>query len=592
MIIQRVLLNCINKDAKELVYLGDSKSDLGYDYPFFISENELISFETYFNVFNIGKYNKYTNLTHISLEILVKGNFKIELVKRNSDLSETVLFTKSKIFLSKDIIRLTVNFNEINVQEEDYLFMRISSISGFVEIYEGRWDSSINTINQVKIAVCICTYKREDYVLKTIRSICDSLFSNIDNYSNKISIIVSDNAGTLDCSEFSNYPVYIVKNKNFGGSGGFTRCLLEVCKSDFTHILMQDDDILLEPECLKRTLTLTELLKTEFQDVSIAGGMFTFETPFIQFEASALWKGKPVSLKHDLDMRYKDALIQNNRLEPADYSAWWYQCMSVKGIKDNYPIPFFIKCDDVEFGLRLHRTIIVMNGICVWHESFLKKSNPYIEYYSTRNALVTNSLCERTYSFEKAIIVEIQLFVRCLLKQKYSAAYFHMLALCDYKKGVNFFLNTNEEDLNNWLRSEDKRVKEIYTKSIEFNNELIINFENSEKKKNTEKSFISAIRVFLNFFHPFRLKYENKIIDISDEKMSNYIGCQSVIHYNSYDKSIYLTAIDKKYFWKILGLFIKEIIPIFILKNKYVADYRRNIGTITSQEFWERHLDI
>lgn len=38
----------------------------------------------------------------------------------------------------------------------------------------------------------------------------------------------------------------------------------------------------------------------------------------------------------------------------------------------NLPIPFFIRGDDMEYCLRNMKDLILMNGVCVWHETFEK----------------------------------------------------------------------------------------------------------------------------------------------------------------------------------------------------------------------------
>ena len=55
-------------------------------------------------------------------------------------------------------------------------------------------------------------------------------------------------------------------------------------------------------------------------------------------------------------------------------------------------MPFFIHGDDIEYGLRLNHSFILLNGIGVWHESFENKYQPVNIYYDTRNYLIINTL--------------------------------------------------------------------------------------------------------------------------------------------------------------------------------------------------------
>ncbi|RAZ20198.1 glycosyltransferase family 2 protein, partial [Klebsiella oxytoca] len=59
--------------------------------------------------------------------------------------------------------------------------------------------------------------------------------------------------------------------------------------------------------------------------------------------------------------------------------------------KDNLPLPIFIRGDDLEYGLRNMKTLILMNGICVWHEPFENKYSSFLAYYVIRNRLIDNA---------------------------------------------------------------------------------------------------------------------------------------------------------------------------------------------------------
>ena len=59
---------------------------------------------------------------------------------------------------------------------------------------------------------------------------------------------------------------------------------------------------------------------------------------------------------------------------------------------DNLSMPFFIKSDDIEYSIRNLHTLILMNGINVWHESFESKYSAPNEYYTVRNYLISAAI--------------------------------------------------------------------------------------------------------------------------------------------------------------------------------------------------------
>ena len=160
-----------------------------------------------------------------------------------------------------------------------------------------------------------------------------------------------------------------------------------------THALLMDDDIVIEPEALVKTYQILTLLKDEYEDAFIGGAMLRLDKQAIQVEAGASWNGGWLkSLKHDLDLRKCDSCLYNEIEEYTEFNAWWYCCFPMKIVTpENLPMPIFIRGDDLEYGLRNMKTLILMNGICVWHEPFENKYSSFLEYYIMRNQLIDNA---------------------------------------------------------------------------------------------------------------------------------------------------------------------------------------------------------
>ena len=61
-------------------------------------------------------------------------------------------------------------------------------------------------------------------------------------------VFVSDNGNSLNYNTDSNH-IKVYSNKNYGGAGGFTRCLIEAMNNDmaqYTHFIFMDDDVVLD----------------------------------------------------------------------------------------------------------------------------------------------------------------------------------------------------------------------------------------------------------------------------------------------------------------------------------------------------------
>ena len=56
----------------------------------------------------------------------------------------------------------------------------------------------------------------------------DEFLLNKDSELNgRLYVNISDNAKTIDTSQFESDYIRVYENKNLGGAGGFTRCLIE-----------------------------------------------------------------------------------------------------------------------------------------------------------------------------------------------------------------------------------------------------------------------------------------------------------------------------------------------------------------------------
>ena len=160
-----------------------------------------------------------------------------------------------------------------------------------------------------------------------------------------------------------------------------------------THALLMDDDITIDTESIEKTYTILSLLKDEYADAFIGGAMLRIDKPNIQVESGASWNaGNLISNKSNLNMNVTWDCLFNEIEEYTEFNAWWYCCFPMDVVsEENLPLPIFIRGDDLEYGLRNMKHLILMNGICVWHEPFENKYSSFLEYYIIRNRLVDNT---------------------------------------------------------------------------------------------------------------------------------------------------------------------------------------------------------
>lgn len=304
-------------------------------------------------------------------------------------------------------------------------------------------------VNPVNCAIIFCTYKREEFIKRNVSYLVKKLREQSE-FSCKI--IVTDNGRTLLKKDFDD-DVILIENINSGGSGGFKRGMEEAARIGvFTHFILMDDDVEIDFVSVQKMLNFLRFLKPEYKDLAIAGSMLYLDKPTFQFEAGGRFEkdGSQHGFGHFLDLSKSENLTLNEQENDINYGGWWFMCMPFKYIEEgNFPLPFFLKYDDVEYALRCNLKIITLNGVGVWHSKFEDKYNTYCEYYNTRNYL---HLCEKyctDFNESKA-----RRFVKKRIKAKRKRQQYQMIKAIekgyeDYLKGIGYLYSLNSEGNHN-----------------------------------------------------------------------------------------------------------------------------------------------
>ncbi len=405
------------------------------DGEYMLSPNSEISTDTYFNIFSSSKYAEYTKMENATIVTLVSGKLCVELRSFSDTGEQTIETTEIDSENPKEVeFSFSIKNFENGVPVFHYLVYR-SYNKSIIHSF-GSYISDLKQ-DEIELGIVICTFNREKRVIRTLNRIDQIMSDERYGLKNKITVFVVDNGGTLDKNSMNYDYVKLIPNKNTGGSGGFTKGIIESRKNKKTHILLMDDDIELDPNVIYKTFNLVSILNEKHKKAFVLGGMLLPETPSIQYEAGAEYLQKFKRGKHMLDLSDIHALLQNDEWMYADYGGWWYMCMP-ESATEELPLPLFIKLDDMEFGLRRMKDHIVMNGIGIWHDSFESKTNPVTDYYFLRrNTLILYSL----YGKENGIHAGISHFLRmmhCIKEKKNDEYLYTRRAVDDFLKGPEF----------------------------------------------------------------------------------------------------------------------------------------------------------
>ena len=415
-----------------------------------LSDDTIVATNTYFNIFSSSKYAEYTKAENITFTSKVSGKMDICLHMCTSEKDEVVERVPVD---SETPIEVSLKFNVKGLSDKEKVTCHYVSFEskGSSKIHEfGSYSADVEQ-SDVRLALAICTFQREESVEKTVKTL-KNMISNPSYDSKQIDIFIIDNGRTLTEDICSESFIHLIPNRNLGGSGGFTRGMIEACEHGATHVLLMDDDISLDPNTVYKTLNILKVLKEEHMDVFILGGMLDSNKPMMQYEAGSLYNGQFKKRKGELDLISEKSLMFNDLFEKTDYGAWWYLCMPTHICDNNLPLPFFIKMDDVEYGLRTMKDHIVMNGIGIWHESFDGKRNRIMEnYYHERNFRIVMSI----YGLKKYhFFIEFwHKIIFHLSSMDLEAINIYMRGIWDYTVGPKLISDVDEEKLHAEIQS-------------------------------------------------------------------------------------------------------------------------------------------
>ncbi|MGX8704986.1 MAG: glycosyltransferase family 2 protein [bacterium] len=366
-----------------------------------------VSTDTYFGCFDCRAYAKYTNLQTIR----ACADVPVQLIHVDESGREIVLSAAEV---------------ELAQYPDGYLYVKAEGPTAIW--YEGEGEAK-----PVRLAIIICTYKREAQVTRNLQILSDTMAAD-ELLSECVEVYCVDNGQTV-----TNVPpgIYLIPNRNYGGSGGYAQGMMAA--SHCAYFWLMDDDITFEPTLLRRVVTF---LKYRAEEVRLAAGLFNFETPTIQREATAAFDGYTFhSNCGGLDLSEKAALLGNKVIGRADYGGWWSM---VVPNTDELPMPFFIKLDDVEFGLRQKFPLAIMNGFGVWHEAFGNKANAWSEYYTTRNTLILQRMYpELGHSAFKTMGIRL---LKALAYDEPKCMAAALQGVEDYAKGAEIFGTVDPEE--------------------------------------------------------------------------------------------------------------------------------------------------
>lgn len=330
----------------------------------------------YLNAFYLRYWRELTGLETLSVALEVSGPGALRVLHRRSGADDSLV---REITLDGDRRTLSLDIPLDRPGEDGVLEVETGDA---VTVHSGSWVTFDEPRRDVRLAIVICSFNKPAAVVESVRRLANA---------NARVIVVHQGESSLEVPEGAE----VVRQANFGGSGGFARGILEALDGDATHVLLLDDDVRLDPGLPAR---LTSLLARLERPTTIGGQMLDLSEPTVlaaSHERVELGRLRLHNPLRGTSLAGPGAPALFARRHVSDYNAWWCCCVPAETLRAGLPLPMFVRHDDTEHGLRTTRSgseVVTMPGIFVWHEPFESKAKPWYTYYDRRNMLIVAAL--------------------------------------------------------------------------------------------------------------------------------------------------------------------------------------------------------
>ena len=581
---------------------------------YFHEEEGRVRLDGYFNLVLIEKWKTYTTVQDFVLKVRASGVRGLEAYCDGKLVAERELpGTPEECTFSlpgETLAGRTLYFAFVKEPGRESW-----QISGAVY---GRTEE---TLRETGIGIDICTFRREEELARNLRVLKTHFFDCGEEAADHVRIFVIDNGRTLDgfapvreLQERFGGLLEIIPNRNSGGAGGFTRGMLRILEKreeyGLTHVLLQDDDAVIDPESIVRTYGLLRTLKEAWKDVTVGGNLLNVDHPNRLCSSGEWWdQGVVIYGGLNLDLRRPenctDARLTAAGLEYERYSGWWCCCFSLNTVRrDNLPLPLFLHHDDIEFGMRNRdQGVVFLNGIGVWHRTF-EHSYPNANlYYDTRNLLIELVRQYGTVSRKNFWRFVIKPMISGALLLNYHSARFVYQGFLDFLKGPEWLAGQDPERLNSIVRSHalafvppEEAERILGQKQTE---KLCAEAEEIRRRYAAEGAeFLETRKVKASLLHKLTVnglllpaEKEPKLYLPSDPPYVLFRRKQAVLLDIGSGKFAVMKR-DPREMRKTVRLMVRAWTGFFTKLPGAVRNWKEGAGTLATAEAWERYLGL
>ena len=349
--------------------------------------------------------------------------------------------------------------------------------------------------------------------------------------------------------------------------------------------LFMDDDASCETESIARTLALLQYAKEP--RLAVAGALLREIAPWELLEKGARFEGRVLPLHAGLDMRRVGDLLESERstVQPS-YGAWWFFAFPIVEARQ-FPFPFFVRGDDIFFGLANNFDIATLNGVACLGEDFSTKHGPMTAYLDARYHLVHAMLAPRGAA-TRIFWVGTRLFVKALTSYHYASARAVTLAIRHVLQGPTFFrqnldMQAVRREIGGW--TPDEKMRPVQRSDFELKGARL-GHESKPRR-------LLRLLTLQGFLLPGWLLLDRTTLQEKSfhGQASAVFRYRRVLYEHAQSGTGYVASFDRPRFFSELGDFLRAWLQMFRRLSALRLVYIKELPGLSSAAFWRGVYD-
>lgn len=455
-----------------------------------------ISMATFFNAFPASYWQRWTSLRDVRLRLVLRGEGLVSVYKSSAR-------GRSSAVASKQFHDETVEF-DLPVRsfvDGGYYWFDLACAQSEATLVEAEWSVAVDEDwRGGRATVGITTFNRPTYCLDQIRAVGENDY--VQEALDRVVVVdqgtdlVQDQPGYDDIAASLGDLLHIVRQPNLGGSGGFSRAMLEsLASTSSDYVLLLDDDAISEPEAILRAVRFADFAVTP---TIVGGGMLHLDERAVLYTQGEVWDVRKSWMVASGDSEYdhdfaEDTLRETPELHRrlnADFNGWWMCLIPAEILRSiGLSLPVFLKFDDIEYSLRAARhgfPTVSLPGVAVWHLAWHDKdpTRTWEEYFIHRNRIITGLLHS---DVPRGGYLPLHSFLgdlKLLFMLQYSTVRLRHQAIADVFAGPS--------SLPDWLGTRQAAIREMRTDYVDAR--VVEDLSTLPPVRRSTRAFLGAVR--------------------------------------------------------------------------------------------------